>query len=140
MIGIVTQTFFTLACVNGVGWHVHDLTFDQLWQALRWTWVGIYVGLVGTFVGKLAIVALLYQVATRQQKRRKYFLVFIGGFNVVCGCIQLILSVTQCDPYYKLWYRLDPGTCNNIGLAAKYGYFQGSKCTYSPSINRARRS
>lgn len=138
MIGVTTQAFFTLACLNGVGWHVHEISLDQLWKALKWTWIGIYVGLVGTFVGKLAIVALLYQVATRQQKRRKYFLLFIGGFNVLCGSIQLILSITQCDPYTKLWYRLEPGTCNHIDLAAKFGYFQGCKSPSLPQSSYSR--
>ncbi|KAF2156555.1 hypothetical protein K461DRAFT_288959 [Myriangium duriaei CBS 260.36] len=125
-LGVATEGLFVMACKNGIGRHISQVSADQLWQALRWSWIGIFTGLVGTFTAKLGIVALLYTVATPTQKKRKAFLLAVGGINIIAGVAQLALSLSQCDPYEKLWYRLLPGTCNHILLASNFGYVQGS--------------
>lgn len=127
MLGIVTEALFVMACKYGVGKHVHTISFDQLWVALKFSWIGIFTGLMGTLVGKSAIVALLYQVATPTQPRRKILLLGIGTFNALIGLIQLVLSVSQCSPYQKLWYMLIPGNCKRTRVAFTFGYVQGSE-------------
>ncbi|KAF2155513.1 hypothetical protein K461DRAFT_318248 [Myriangium duriaei CBS 260.36] len=126
ILGIPTEALFIMACKYGIGKHVHTIAFDQLWEALKYSWIGIFTGLVGTLIGKTAIVAILYQVATPTQWKRKAFLISIGGANITVGIIQLLLSITQCSPYQKLWYQLLPGTCERTVVAFKFGYFQGS--------------
>ncbi|KAF2156362.1 hypothetical protein K461DRAFT_310834 [Myriangium duriaei CBS 260.36] len=125
-LGIPTEALFVMGCQYGVGKHIHTVQFNQLWLALKYSWIGIYTGLMGTLVGKSAIVAILYQVATPTQWKRKALLLAIGGFNVTVGTIQLVLSITQCTPYNKLWYQLIPGNCNRTKIAFTFGYFQGS--------------
>ncbi|GAM91247.1 hypothetical protein ANO11243_092940 [Dothideomycetidae sp. 11243] len=114
-----------MACKYGVGEHIHAVSFDQLWIALKFSWIGIYTGLMGTLVGKSAIGAMLYQVATPQQWKRKAFLFTACAFNFATGCTQLVLSIVQCTPHEKLWYQLTPGKCDREDIAFKFGYLQG---------------
>ncbi|GAM89067.1 hypothetical protein ANO11243_071020 [Dothideomycetidae sp. 11243] len=126
LLGVATEALFAMAVKNGIGKHIQEVSFDELWQALKWSWIGIFTGLTGTFVAKLGIVAMLYQVATPTQKRRKAVLITIGGINVLAGIVQLALSLTQCSPYQKLWYMLTPGTCDRTSVASTFGYVQGT--------------
>ena len=130
VLGIVTEAMFIMACKYGVGKHFLTLNGPEIFEALKFSWIGIYTGLVGTLVGKSAIVAILYQVATPTQLKRKMFLLGVCTFNVVIGSTQLVLSVNQCTPYYKLWYLGVPGNCDRKDLAFKFGYFQGGMCQH----------
>ncbi|KAF2226026.1 hypothetical protein BDZ85DRAFT_317136 [Elsinoe ampelina] len=126
VLGLVTQVLFIFACMNGMGQHVRNLSYPQLFASLKYSWIGVVVGLVGTTVAKLGIIALLLQVATPQQKKRKYFLWGIGVIICLVGIAQMIITLTQCSPSDRLWYRTKPGHCDRTHFAAQFGYFQGS--------------
>ncbi|PNS17610.1 hypothetical protein CAC42_3005 [Sphaceloma murrayae] len=125
-LGCVTQVLFVLACLNGMGRHVKDISYPQLFATLMYSWIGVVIGLVATTIAKLGIIALLLQVATPTQKKRKFFLWAVGVFICVVGIAQMIITLTQCSPHDKLWYRTKPGHCDRTHFAAQFGYFQGA--------------
>ncbi|KAF2148147.1 hypothetical protein K461DRAFT_325065 [Myriangium duriaei CBS 260.36] len=134
IIGLVTQVFFVLAVINGIGRHLKDITFPELFAALKWSWLGIIVGITATAFAKLAIVALFLQVATPQQPKRKAFLWFIASYSTAVTFVQMIVTLTQCVPVQRLWYVAGPGSCPRQDFAAKFGYFQGASAALTDTI------
>ncbi|KAF4551094.1 Hypothetical protein D9617_14g075500 [Elsinoe fawcettii] len=126
LLGTVTQVLFVFACMNGVGQHTKYLSYPQLFAALKYSWIGVVIGLIGTTVAKLGIIALLLQVATPQQKKRKFFLWSVGVVICLVGIAQMVITLTQCSPTERLWYRTKPGHCDRTHFAAQFGYFQGA--------------
>lgn len=124
----MTAAVSVAAFHSGVGWHMVDLTYPQVFACLKYLWIGLPMGLVATIFAKLAIVALLLQVTTILQPGRRVFLVGVGVVNTVISFSQIIISLTQCDPYPYLWARyLEGGTCPRAEFAARYSYFQGGE-------------
>ncbi|GAM82370.1 hypothetical protein ANO11243_003490 [Dothideomycetidae sp. 11243] len=119
--------------LNGLGSHIVELTYPELFMALKYLWLSIFVGLTGTWVAKLAIVAMLYQMATIFQPRRKAFLLSLGLLNSVVTFIAVMLSITQCEPVQFLWDKTLDGKCPRAHMASVYSYVQaGSSCAIAP--------
>lgn len=110
--------------LNGLGSHIVELTYPELFMALKYLWLSIFVGLTGTWVAKLAIVAMLYQMATIFQPRRKAFLLSLGLLNSVVTFIAVMLSITQCEPVQFLWDKTLDGKCPRAHMASVYSYVQ----------------
>ncbi|PSK42881.1 hypothetical protein B9Z65_6835 [Elsinoe australis] len=134
VLGIVTQVLFVFACLNGVGDHVKNLSYPQLFASLKYSWIGVVIGLVATTVAKLGIIALLLQVATPAQKKRKAFLWALAVFICIVGIAQMTITLTQCSPTDRLWYRTKPGNCDRTHFAAQFGYFQGATAIFADIV------
>lgn len=124
--GIICQICLIWATLNGVGNHLIKVPFPNLWQGLKFTWIGLMLGLPAVTFAKLAIVALLLQVTTAVQPYRRILLWSVGGLVCLVNIVQMALSLTQCDPAPKLWYKLEPGSCPRAKLAQNFGNFQGA--------------
>ncbi|KAF2148574.1 hypothetical protein K461DRAFT_297978 [Myriangium duriaei CBS 260.36] len=123
--GLVTMAISVPAFQSGLGWHIADLTYPEVFEGLKFLWIGLPIGVLATCIAKLAIVALLLQVTTIAQPGRRWFLLAIGVINTAAGVAQVAISLTQCEPYAYLWYRYLPGSCPRAQFAAQFSYFQG---------------
>ncbi|TKX20156.1 hypothetical protein C1H76_7657 [Elsinoe australis] len=123
--GIATSALLTLACLYGIGNDVGKLSFPGLFEALKYLFIGITMGLVSTALAKLSIIALLIQVSTKQQKKRRLFLWAVGVVIVAVQIAQLVITLTQCQPYDRLWNRAKDGNCDGQLRAGQFSWFQG---------------
>ncbi|KAF2157042.1 hypothetical protein K461DRAFT_309230 [Myriangium duriaei CBS 260.36] len=136
---VVLGTLFAIATVglghmgyrSGLGTHLVDLTYMQLFASLKWLWFSIFVGIAGTCIAKLAIVALLYQMTTFLQTQRKIFLVCVGVVNSCATLIQMMLAVFQCEPVPYLWNRYGNGSCPRLQTSLTYSYVQSGIASFT---------
>ncbi|KAF2148953.1 hypothetical protein K461DRAFT_55615 [Myriangium duriaei CBS 260.36] len=125
--GTTALSCLTVGSLHGIGMHINHLELTDLWIVLRFTWIGLMTGLVGITFAKLSIVALLLQITTPVQPRRRALLWSIAILLVVVNAIQIPVSLTQCTPMPYLWDRSVPGgSCPRQTMANNYGYFQGA--------------
>ncbi|KAF2151489.1 hypothetical protein K461DRAFT_174000 [Myriangium duriaei CBS 260.36] len=120
---LTTQILLGVCDAQGVGKHVADVTYPQLFAGLKYNWIGIFIGIVAVIFAKLAIVALLYQITTIVQTERKIFLLVMAGMTVIMNVLQIAISISQCVPYDYLWNRGIPGgSCPRLWLAQDFAY------------------
>lgn len=130
-LGIVCQGLLVPACFNGIGNHFVDVTYPDLWQGLKFTWIGLMVGVAAVTTAKLGIFALLLQVTTPAQPGRRVLLWVFAVIYVMINVAQIGISLTQCSPTDKLWYKLLPGKCDRAILANNFGMFQGAAAVFT---------
>ncbi|KAF2219515.1 hypothetical protein BDZ85DRAFT_43220 [Elsinoe ampelina] len=126
LFGIASHACFTVSILNGMGNHVDELTFGEIFQSLHWNWISIFVGIVAVTFAKFAIIALILEVQGPNAKKRRYFLWGLGAWIAGTGVIQICLSLTQCKPIDKLWNPTLDGECPTQLVAARWSYFQGA--------------
>ncbi|PNS21557.1 hypothetical protein CAC42_916 [Sphaceloma murrayae] len=126
LFAIASHACFTVSILHGMGNHVKRLTFAQVFQALHWTWISIFIGIIAVVFAKWAIIALILQVQGPNAKRRRYFLWGLGAWIAACAIIQICLSLTQCEPMEKLWNPTVEGICPRSVHAGNWSYFQGA--------------
>ncbi|KAF2157528.1 hypothetical protein K461DRAFT_273721 [Myriangium duriaei CBS 260.36] len=126
VLGWVCQGLLVQATRYGVGNHLVDVKIPDLWQGLKLTWTGLMVGLAAVTFAKISIIALLLTVTTQVQPRRRVLLWTVGLIVPVVNTAQMAISLTQCTPSEKLWYKLMPGNCDRADLANNFGNFQGA--------------
>lgn len=122
---VLSQAFFVVAIIFGLGAHVEDLGHSDVVVALHTTWVSQISGIVAAVTGKLSIIAFLNQIRGRH-RGRPWFLYFIGASNIVVNIIVVVFILIQCTPLVKLWDERVPGDCKARPLNENYAYFQGS--------------
>ncbi|KAF4550045.1 Hypothetical protein D9617_19g103500 [Elsinoe fawcettii] len=114
------------ATLTGLGNDTKNLTYPETFQALRFTWYTIFIGLVATTFAKFSVVSLLLQVQGPSAKKRKIALWAIAASFAVINLLQIVFSATQCTPAERLWYRFMEGSCPRGRLAGNWNYLQGS--------------
>lgn len=137
LFGLAVNIISIPAFKSGVGYHIDDLTYGEVFAGLHWLWVGLPIGVLATCIAKLAIVSIFVQVTTIAQPKRRWFLIATGVVNSIAGLTQVAISLTQCDPYQRLWYRYLPGSCPRAEFAAQYSYFQGGSSKRSRLDSRS---
>ncbi|KAF4547818.1 Hypothetical protein D9617_35g089690 [Elsinoe fawcettii] len=115
-----------IALLNGLGNHVKDLTFPQIFQALRWIWISLYISLPAGVCAKFSIIALLLNIQGQTAKKRSWALWVLGGLIGFSAIVQFFLSFFQCEPIEKLWFPYLDGSCPRLKLAGDWSYFQGA--------------
>ncbi|GAM85278.1 hypothetical protein ANO11243_032820 [Dothideomycetidae sp. 11243] len=89
------------------------------------------VGVAAVTTAKLGIFALLLQVTTPAQPGRRVLLWVFAVIYVMINVAQIGISLTQCSPTDKLWYKLLPGKCDRAILANNFGMFQGAAAVFT---------
>ncbi|PNS14925.1 hypothetical protein CAC42_2154 [Sphaceloma murrayae] len=112
--------------LTGLGNDASKLTYTEVFEALKYTWITVFIGLVATTFAKFSVVALLLQVQGPNAKKRRMALWAIAGSFAVINVVQLALSTFQCNPPERLWYRYLPGSCPRGRIAGNWNYLQGS--------------
>lgn len=133
----VSQAFFIVSIVFGIGAHAHGLRPQDIVVAMRTSWINMISAIIAIVTGKLSIIAFLDQIRGRH-KGRPWFLWFIGGSNIVVNITVIITILLQCSPVEKLWDDRIPGDCGGRSFNLKYAYFQGSTSWFvqSPTPRR----
>ncbi|KAI7777851.1 hypothetical protein LA080_002974 [Diaporthe eres] len=121
----VSQAFFVVSVVFGIGAHAQGLRPQDIVVAMRTSWVNMISAIVAIVTGKLSIIAFLDQIRGRH-KGRPWFLWFIGASNIVVNSTVIVTILLQCSPAEKIWDDRVPGTCDGRSFNLKYAYFQGS--------------
>ncbi|GAM90180.1 hypothetical protein ANO11243_082200 [Dothideomycetidae sp. 11243] len=124
--GFAAQIALLIATLHGLGNQIADVSFDDLWNILYLTWIGLVIGVVGITFAKLAVVALWLHLTPPTQPKRRAVLWGLGALIVLTNTVQIPLTLTQCTPFLHLWDRLTPGSCPRQVLAVKFSYFQGA--------------
>ncbi|KAG8626937.1 hypothetical protein KVT40_005882 [Elsinoe batatas] len=124
--GLASCATMIVALLNGLGNHVADLTFPQIFQALRWIWISLYTSLPAGIFAKYSIIALLLQIQGKTAKKRSIALYVLGFLIGVSAIVQFFLSLFQCEPLDKLWFPYLDGSCPRLKLAGDWSYFQGA--------------
>ncbi|KAF2227339.1 hypothetical protein BDZ85DRAFT_2220 [Elsinoe ampelina] len=114
------------ATLTGLGNDTRKLTYTQTFEALRFAWYTIFVGLVATTFAKFSVVALLVSVQGPSAKKRRFFLLGIAAVFALINLLQIVFSATQCSPASRLWYGYLEGACPRGRLAGNWNYLQGS--------------
>lgn len=112
---------------HGLGTHFADLTYPEVFTAVKWLWLSVFVGLTGTWVGKLAIVTMLLQMTTFLQPRRRAFLISVGIINSLFASSEVMLATFQCTPRQYLWDKSLDGSCPLAHTAELCGYIQAGE-------------
>ena len=116
-----------VACYYGIGNHILDIhPPEAIFEGLKYVWMGLILGIPVVVFAKFGIVALLFQVTSVNQRRRRIMLWSIAAFYSVVNIAQIIVTLTQCEPYNKLWFKALPGSCPRATFANNFGIFQGS--------------
>ncbi|KAF4554018.1 Hypothetical protein D9617_5g068940 [Elsinoe fawcettii] len=123
---IASHACFTVALNYGIGNHVRALRYSEVFDALHWMWISLFVGIVGGVFSKFAIIALLLEVQSPNAKKRRIMLWALGGILAVTGLTQILLSWLKCEPVAKLWNPTLPGVCPRAVQAANFSYYQGA--------------
>ncbi|KAF4547362.1 Hypothetical protein D9617_45g091400 [Elsinoe fawcettii] len=123
---IASHACFTVALYHGIGSHVRFLTYAEVFHALHWVWISLFVGIIGGIFSKFAIIALLLEVQSPHARGRRLLLWTLGVVLAATGVCQICLSLFKCEPVPKLWNPTLPGTCPRATAAAKFSYFQGA--------------
>ncbi|KAF2148956.1 hypothetical protein K461DRAFT_315900 [Myriangium duriaei CBS 260.36] len=126
LFGIAAQIHLQINSHHGLGSHLADVGFDNLWVILHLMWSGVMVGLVGITLAKLSIVALLLSITPFTQPVRRGLLWTAGGLMATVNFIQIPITLTQCEPLPYLWNRAGVGSCPRATMASNFGYFQGA--------------
>ncbi|PNS13883.1 hypothetical protein CAC42_1374 [Sphaceloma murrayae] len=123
---IASHACFTVSLNYGLGNHVKNLRYSEIFNALHWVWISLFVGIVGGVFSKFAIIALLLEVQSPNAKKRRMMLWMIGAILALTGLTQILLSWLKCEPVAKLWNPTLAGTCPGALRAANFSYFQGA--------------
>ncbi|PSK57844.1 hypothetical protein B9Z65_9046 [Elsinoe australis] len=123
---IASHACFTVALYSGIGNHAKALKYSEIFNALHWVWISLFVGIVGGVFSKFAIIALLLEVQSPNAKKRRFLLWAIGGILAATGLTQILLSWLKCEPIAKLWNPTLSGSCPRALEAANFSYFQGA--------------
>ncbi|PSK33632.1 hypothetical protein B9Z65_7519 [Elsinoe australis] len=126
VVGVAAFSLCFKATLTGLGNDTKNLTYTQVFEAVKFTWITIYVGLIATTFAKFSVVALLLQVQGPTAKKRKIALWVIGALFATTNLIQIFLSAFQCSPAERLWYRYLQGSCPRGRAAGNWNYLQGS--------------
>ncbi|KAF2221194.1 hypothetical protein BDZ85DRAFT_284079 [Elsinoe ampelina] len=124
--GLASATTMIIALLQGLGNHVANLTFPQIFQALRWVWISVYTSLPAAIFAKYSIIALLLQIQGKTAKKRSIALYIMGALIGISATVQFFLSLFQCEPLSKLWFPYLDGSCPRLKLAGDWSYFQGA--------------
>ncbi|KAF4556658.1 Sucrase/ferredoxin-like protein 2 [Elsinoe fawcettii] len=122
---IASYITFAYSVSIGIGNHVRALTYSQIFEALRWTWVSIFVGLVAGIFAKLAIIALLLGVQPHSATKTRTMLWGLGILLAATNVTQIILTLNKCKPLAKLWNPTIEGVCPLVNVSAQFSYYQG---------------
>ncbi|KAF2221427.1 hypothetical protein BDZ85DRAFT_283498 [Elsinoe ampelina] len=123
---IASHACFTVALNYGIGNHVRNLRYSEVFDALHWMWISLFVGIVGGVFSKFAIISLLLEVQSPNAKGRRIMLWTLGGILGATGLTQILLSWLKCEPVAKLWNPTLPGVCPRAVQAANFSYYQGA--------------
>jgi len=96
-------------------------------MVVKYQWIGTWLCLLSGGVGKIAVVALIFQIQGAAVTRSKrYFLHFIWASAMLIDIMQVIMLINQCSPPWKLWYSKTPGSCDLVKTASNTGEFTGA--------------
>jgi len=124
---VASQTAYGLSNIYGLGNHIENLAWDDVFNVLKWGYVALFLGIPATFFAKFSIMALLIQVQGPNARKRCYFLYFLGALLAITGIAQVIITATKCTPTAKLYMVLLPGKCPREALSIRFAYWQGCK-------------
>ncbi|KAJ5515153.1 hypothetical protein N7463_004705 [Penicillium fimorum] len=120
------QVFLQFSVNAGMGHHLDELSDSQRVTALHWSWVFQLLAITASMLGKLAILAFLFQIRGRHDKK-PWFLIILG---VLIGSINIAVLGTilgQCKPMHKLWDDSVEGTCDpGRKMNQNYSFFQAN--------------
>ncbi|KAG8631744.1 hypothetical protein KVT40_000884 [Elsinoe batatas] len=116
---------FSYSVYLGVGNHVRALTYSQIFESIRWTWISIFTGLMATLFVKLAIIALLLSVQPPNARTTRAILWGLGAILTTTNVTQVILTLNKCKPLTRLWNPTIPGFCPLQDASAQFSYYQG---------------
>ncbi|KAF4556138.1 Hypothetical protein D9617_1g080130 [Elsinoe fawcettii] len=123
---LLGSVIVTVAVARGLGNHTRNLSYTQLFEAVKWVWMSIWFGLPPSVFAKFSIIALLLDVQSPSEKKRAYILWGIGFLVASTTFIQIFLSLFQCTPVSRLWLLASEGTCPRNFMSGRFSYFQGS--------------
>ncbi|KAJ0109326.1 hypothetical protein J7T55_000251 [Diaporthe amygdali] len=129
----VSQSFFAVSIVFGIGAHMQGLRPHEIVVAMRTSWINMISAIIAIVTGKLSIIAFLDQIRGRHQGR-PWFLWFIGASNIIVNITVVITILLQCSPVEKIWDNSVPGNCDGRPLNLNYAYFQGSYSAVSDAV------
>lgn len=124
---IASGAAMIMAIENGLGSHAEHLTHSQIFAALHWIWISIYISLAAGVFAKFSIIALLLRTQGNFSKQRNAILYAIGALIAIPAIIQFFLSYFQCEPVDKLWLPYLDGSCPRLRLAGQWSYFHGGQ-------------
>lgn len=97
----VSQAFFVVSVVFGIGAHTQGLRPQDIAVAMRTSWINMISAIIAIVTGNLSIIAFLDQIRGRH-KGRPWFLWFIGGSNIVVNSTVIVTILMQCWPVEKI--------------------------------------
>ncbi|TKX22421.1 hypothetical protein C1H76_5203 [Elsinoe australis] len=116
----------TFAILSGLGNHIKDLSYPDIFQSLHRVWVALYISLPAAVFAKFSIIALLLTIQGPNARKKSYVLYGIGALIAASAMVQLFLSLFQCEPIAKLWEPTLDGSCPRLKPAGSFSYYQGA--------------
>lgn len=126
--GLASYIAATFAILSGLGNHIKDLSYPDIFQSLHRVWVALYISLPAGVFAKFSIIALLLTIQGPNARKKSYVLYGIGALIAASSMVQMFLSLFQCEPIAKLWEPTLDGSCPRLKLAGSFSYYQGGTC------------
>jgi len=127
VMGFACEVPLTIAVRFGLGTHMADLTYPQIFRVAKWVWITLIIGVQTAVWAKWSIIALLWQIQGRHARKRRYVLLVVGFFIAVWPVVIIALILTQCKPVAKLWNPTMSGVCRSTIPLENVVIFQGCK-------------
>lgn len=126
MLNTACVACLTVSFQHGLGKHDADLTFDQLVNIAKWTWMSVTPGIVCSIVARASIAILLVRIFGRK-KWLKWSLIGITVLQIVSAVVLIIMSWVQVKPVEALWNPLIPAQRLSPDVVARTGNVTGGK-------------
>jgi len=125
--GFACVVALTIAVRFGLGTHMADLTYPQVFRVAKWIWITLIIGVQSAVWAKWSIIALLWQIQGRHARKRRYALLVVGLSVAVWPVVIIALSLTQCKPLAKVWNPTILGVCRSNNALVNVVVLHGCK-------------
>ncbi|KAI0173478.1 hypothetical protein GGR52DRAFT_543196 [Hypoxylon sp. FL1284] len=125
MLNLACNSIVSVAYRWGMGKHDRDLTFDQLINVLKWTWIQTVPGILSSVIARVSIAILLVRIFGTKTWL-KWFLIVVTILQAVSNIAIIIAMWTQASPVEAVWNPVIPARRSDPRLLEYFGYVGGS--------------
>ncbi|KAI2603719.1 hypothetical protein GGR54DRAFT_622476 [Hypoxylon sp. NC1633] len=125
ILNLACNSLVSVAYRWGMGKHDRDLTFNQLMDVLKWTWIQTVPGILSSVIARISIAILLVRIFGTKTWL-KWFLIVVTVLQALSNIAIIIAMWTQASPVEAVWNPVIPARRSDPRLLAYIGYVGGS--------------